>query len=154
MSERVLRDCCAAFELAHDQAGLSTSAAELADALFDQGRGDEADVWLELAQARAPEFDVSAQYTWRRVRAKLLAHSGARSEAGALAQEASRLAGGTDALHDHGRVLLDLAEVMSLSGRPAQAAEEVRRAMQLFKRKGDLVSERAAQAMLSELTVA
>ena len=153
-AERALRDCCAAFEQAHDQAGLSTSAAELADALYQQGRNDEADVWLERAEARAPVFDVSAQYTWRRVRAKLLAAAGAYSEAEALAREAALVAGGTDALHDHGRVLLDLAGVMNASGRRAEAADEVRRAVELFARKGDVVSERAARTALSELTVA
>ena len=43
-------ECCATFERVHDEAGLSTVAAELADALYAQGRYDEAASWLELAR--------------------------------------------------------------------------------------------------------
>ena len=153
-AERLLTDCCAAFERAHDQAGLSTLAAELGDALYVQRRYEEAGGWLDLAQTRAPVGDVSAQYTWRRVRSKLLVRDGAHLEAETLALEAARVAGATDALHDHGRVLLDVAEVLRISGRPADAVDEVGRAVKLFERKGDVVSGQAARALLSELTVA
>ena len=151
---RVLEQCCESLERMHDAAGLSTVAAELADALLAQGRGDEAETWLGLAQARAASDDVSAQWSWRRTRAKLLARSRAFSEAEAIANEALRIAERTDALSDHGLVLLDLAEVMRRADRPAQAAEAVERALSLFERKGNRVSAEAARLLLSELTIA
>jgi len=153
-AERVLEDCCRTLERVHDAAGLSTVAAELADALYVQGRYDEAKAWLDLAQKRAASDDVSAQWSWRRTRAKLLARAGDFRKAKSLAEEAVRIAARTDALSDHGAVLLDLAEVLRLAERPAEAAERVEEGLLLFDRKGNRVSAEAARAMLSELTVA
>ena len=141
-------------ERVHDAAGLSTVAAELADALYVQGRYEEAESWLDLAQKHAASEDVSAQWSWRRTRAKLLARVGAFREAEALADEAARIAARTDALSDHGAVLLDLAEVLRLAGRPVEAAGRIEEGLSLFERKGNRVSAEAARAMLSELTVA
>jgi DNA-binding SARP family transcriptional activator len=150
----VLEECCATFERMQDTAGLSTVAAEVADALYAQGRYEEAANWLDLSQQRAASDDVSAQWSWRRTRAKLLARAGAFGEAEATAAEAVRLASGTDALSDHGAVLLDLAEVLRLAGHPQEAAARVEEARQLFERKGNRLSAEAAQTKLSELTVA
>ena len=52
-------------------------------------RGGE---WLDLAQKHAPADDVSAQYGWRRVRAKLLARAGELAAAETLGVEAADLA--------------------------------------------------------------
>ena len=153
-AERALRECCAIFEQIHDQAGLSTVAAELADALYVLGRDEEAGGWIDLAQKRAADDDVNAQHTWRRVRAKLLARQGAFSEARALAFEAARIVGDTDAINDHGTVLLDLAEVLRASGSPNDAAVYIHQAVGLFDRKGNVVSARAGRSLLSELPVA
>jgi Flp pilus assembly protein TadD len=138
----------------HDAAGLSTVAAELADALYEQGREDEATSWLDLAQKRAASEDVSAQWSWRRTRAKLLARAGDFSRAEALAREAVRIAARTDALNDHGAVLLDFAEVLRLAKRPLEAADQVEEGLRLFDRKGNRVSAEVARSLLSELTVA
>ncbi|MEP6910949.1 MAG: BTAD domain-containing putative transcriptional regulator [Actinomycetota bacterium] len=153
-AERVLRECCATFERIHDQAGLSTVAAELADALYLQGRDEEAGGWIDLAQKRAADDDVNAQHTWRRVRAKLLARQGAFSEAKALGFEAARIVGNTDAINDHGAVLLDLAYVLRASDSPNDAAGYVHQAVGLFDRKGNTVSAHAGRSLLSELPVA
>jgi tetratricopeptide (TPR) repeat protein len=91
---------------------------------------------------------------WRRTRAKLLARAGDFREAESLAEEAVRIAARTDALSDHAAVLLDLAEVLRLADRPAEAAERVEEGLLLFDRKGNRVSAEAARATLSELTVA
>jgi DNA-binding SARP family transcriptional activator len=150
----VLEACCTTLERMHDAAGLSTVAAELADALYVQNRYEEAESWLDLAQKHAASEDVSAQWSWRRARAKLLARAQAFPEAEAIADEAVRIASRTDALSDHGVVLLDLAEVLRLADRPGEAAERVEQALLLFERKGNRVSADAAQALLNELTVA
>ena len=86
--------------------------------------------------------------------AKLLARNGDFRNAESLAEEAVRIAARTDALSDHGAVLLDLAEVFRLAERPAEATDRVEEALLLFERKGNRVSTEAARAMLSELTVA
>ena len=129
-------------------------AAELADALYAQARYDEADSWLQLAEKSAPGDDVHAQYSWRRVKAKLLAHTGSPGKSEELAVEAARLAGETDALNDYAVVLLDLAEVLRFADRPDEAAGYVEQAMDLFERKGNVVSTIAARSLLDELSVA
>ena len=135
-------DCCDAFDRMHDKAGLSTLAAELADALCASGRDEEAAAWLDVARTNAGAHDASAQYTWRRVQAKLDARSGSHEAAQAVALEAARIASSTDALNDHGQVLLDLAEVLALGVLRSKGAEHVERALELFERKGNLVSSR------------
>jgi tetratricopeptide (TPR) repeat protein len=151
---RALEECCATFERMHDDAGLSTVAAEVADALYAEGRFAEAETWLELAEKRAASEDVSAQWSWRRTRAKLLARDSAFEEAEAVAGEAVRLATRTDALSDRGLVLLDLAEVLRLADRPDEAAVRVEEALALFERKGNRVSAETARTTLSRLAVA
>jgi tetratricopeptide (TPR) repeat protein len=150
----IFRECCQTFERMHDAAGLSTVAAELGDALYAQGRYDEAESWLDVAERRAASDDVSAQWSWRRTRSKLLARAGALREAEALAREAERIAARTDALSDHGAVLLDVAEVLRLADRPTDAAQRIDEALVLFERKGNRVAAETSRALLSELTVA
>ena len=152
-AEDAFRECCEAFERMEDLPGLSTIAAELADVVYRQGRYDEAGAWLDLAQKQAPVDDVSAQYTWRRVRAKLLAHDDAIA-AETLGRESAALAARTDALVDRAFVLLDLAEVLRLAGRPDEAATKIQQALDVCERKGDLGTARLARALLSEITVA
>ena len=88
-AEAALSEACAVLERVHDEAGLSTIGSELADALYAEGRYDEAADWLDLAETRSSAADVSAQYTWRRVRAKVLARCGDHGSAETLAREAA-----------------------------------------------------------------
>ncbi len=123
-AERASRRCCETFERVRDLAALSSQSAELADALYAQARYEEADSWLQLAEKSAPRDDLNAQYSWRRVKAKLLARTDSPGQGEELAGEAARLAGETDALNDHAAVLLDLAEVLRLADRPGEAAAQ------------------------------
>jgi DNA-binding SARP family transcriptional activator len=153
-AERAFAEACAMLGRAHDEAAHATASAELADALYGQGLYDEVKGWLDLAEARSSAEDVSAQYTWRRVRAKALARDGAHRDAQRLAREAAKLAGQTDALSDHGNVLLDLSEVLLLARKESEAAPFVEQGLELFERKCDRPSAEAARARLSELAVA
>jgi Flp pilus assembly protein TadD len=74
------------------------------------------------------------------VRAKLLAWEGRTGEAAALAREAVRLAAPTDMLTMRADALLDLAEVLRLSGPSAEADAAARQALALYDRKEDRVS--------------
>jgi tetratricopeptide (TPR) repeat protein len=152
-AEESFQECVTIFEQVHDRPGLSVVAAELADVLYAQDRYDEAAGWLELAEKRAASDDVNAQYTWRRVRAKILARAGASDKAESLARDAKALAERTDALNDHGDVLLDLAEVLRLFERPSEAARHAEAALELFEHKGNVVSAGIARSLLTELTV-
>ena len=50
--------------------------------------------------------------------------------------------------------MIDLAEVLRLAGRPAEAAEAARDALALFEAKGNTVSAAIARATVQELSSA
>jgi DNA-binding SARP family transcriptional activator/tetratricopeptide (TPR) repeat protein len=153
-AEQVLQECCELFEQARDFAAFATAAAQLADVLYVQERFEDADRWAGLAAAQAPRDDANAQFSWRSVRAKLIARSGDLRPAELLAVEALSIVEKTDALTEHGYVLLDLAEVLSLANRPVEGAHRVEEALSLFERKGNVASADAAHALLAELSPA
>src|SRR5207248_1882676 len=67
-----------------EQVYLSSIAGLLAEALYAQGRLDEAQQMTEEAQAAASPGDIDAQAHWRAARAKLLARGGQFPAARAL----------------------------------------------------------------------
>lgn len=69
-----------------------------------------------------------------------------------MAREATAFFEGTDYLTDHATVLLDLAEVLRISGRTPEAADAVRQAVDLYERKEDRVSAGRARQLLSEMS--
>ena len=136
-AEEVLRDACVQLESAGDVAWLATLTAVLAEALYAQGRFDEALALSAAAMERAVAGDLYAGVTWRRVRAKTLARAGARDEARRLAAEAVELLETTDQVNERAKALLDLGEVLSLTGRARDAATAVRRGLKLLEAKGN-----------------
>ena len=70
------------------------------------------------------------------------------SVSGGLAVAISEM---TDQLVVQGDVYADLAEVLSLAGRPQEAASALRQALERYERKGNLVSTQRAQTRLIEL---
>ena len=153
-AEAALRASCETFERVHDEAGLSTLATELADALYLQGRHEEARSWVARAERSARPADLNVRYLRMRVHAKLLAQAGLHDQAEATAREAVRVAGATDSLDDRGVVLLDAAEVLRLADRAAESAPLVEEARTLFEQKGNVVSAAEARALLDALAVA
>jgi tetratricopeptide (TPR) repeat protein len=123
----------------------------LADALFVQGRDEEA---LRLSNRWTPERitvpeDADAQISWRRVRAKLLARRGEVEEAERLAREAVSIAARTDLLEPHAQSLADLATVLRLAGRPEESATAAREAIRLYEEKGNIAAAAAVAATMS-----
>lgn len=88
---------------------------------------------------------------WRAARGKIYARRGNVDEGVALAREAVRLIQPTDFLHLRGEALLDLAETLELAGRPDDALGHVGDALELFERKGDVVSCARARERLERL---
>jgi len=68
--------------------------------------------------------------------------------------EALRIVERSDALTQHGEVLLDLAETLMLAGRSGEAGKHVDSALRLFSRKGNVASILRADALQSALSVA
>jgi class 3 adenylate cyclase/tetratricopeptide (TPR) repeat protein len=127
---------------------LATTTAMLAQAVYAQGRTEEAGELCELASAAAATDDILTQVIWRGVRAKVLAREGRCSEAETLARGAVGLIERTDMLSDHGDALLDLAEVLSTCSRPDEARSALQRALALYETKGNIAAERQARSVL------
>src|SRR4051794_14921819 len=116
-AERTLTDSCRTLEAVRNRNALPAQAAQLADVLYRLGRLDDAETWMRLAERRAVADDVVSQVAVRSVRAKLLAEGGDATAAEDLAQDAVDRSSATDALNARGGALLDLAEVLTRSGR-------------------------------------
>jgi class 3 adenylate cyclase len=147
-AENVLRATCELFATRGEWAHLATSAAELADTLYAQDRFDEADEWTRTSEKHAASDDLSAQFTWRSVRAKVVARAGDLEEAEGLARHAVELVDRTDALNQRANVRLDLAHVLFLAKQPDTAAAVASEAAQMYEQKGNIVSARAARSMI------
>ncbi|HSD49682.1 MAG TPA: adenylate/guanylate cyclase domain-containing protein [Actinomycetota bacterium] len=151
VSEREAAEAVAFYRAIGDVGHLSSYGPALADALYAQGRDDEALALTEEAERVSIEGDTDAQVHWRRVRAKVLARRGELDAAERLANEAAGMARLSDDLDKRGRALLDLAEVLRLAGRSTEAAAAAREALETFERKGNVVLTEAARRTLREL---
>jgi class 3 adenylate cyclase/tetratricopeptide (TPR) repeat protein len=130
---------------------LATTAAMLAQAIHAQHRLDEAWHFCEVSRRVATDEDLSAQVVGRSTSAKILAAQGRGDEAEAFAREAVELAANTDFLTHHGQAFLDLAEVLQLNGLPEEAESALRAGLELYERKGDLVSAKRARRRIEEV---
>jgi DNA-binding SARP family transcriptional activator len=151
-AERLLAESCKRLESWGEEARLATQAAQLGEALYRQGKFGEAARWAAVAEGCAASDDASAQFSWRALRAKGLVREGAFGRAQVLAQEAVDIAAPTDAVTQRAHVLLDAAEVASLSGRARAGVEPVEKAARLLDGKGNVASLERARSMLVELT--
>jgi DNA-binding SARP family transcriptional activator len=150
LAEEAFRRACELLQKQGETAVLATRAAELADAIYQQERYDEAETWIDTARGAAGSDDLDASFCWRYVQAKIRMRQGSLSEAEQLAREAWDLASRTDALNRHADTLATLAEIDHLAGREKEALDHARRAVELYERKGNVVSaERVRSSMLS-----
>jgi class 3 adenylate cyclase len=150
MAEEALRTSCAALQKQNHIPVLATRAAELADAIYEQGRYDEAEGWIRIARESAGNDDLDAAFVTSYVEAKVLAGLGAIDEAEVSARAALDLVARTDALNRHGDALLALAEILRLRGREDDANIRIREALHVYEQKGNIVSSSRAKALLLE----
>jgi ATP/maltotriose-dependent transcriptional regulator MalT len=148
-AEERLRTSYERLEKMGEKALLATTAAMLAQAVYAQGRSDEAEELCQVSEGAAAPNDLSAQVTWRCVCAKLRAEQGLTDDAEALGREAVRLAEPTDFLTIRADALLDLAAVLRHGGQASGAEESVRSALELYEQKGDVVSAARARSQLA-----
>jgi len=148
-AERILSESCRTLEAWGVKGQLATQASRLAEAVYAQGRDDEAIRWSATAQAYSANYDIGAQFLWRAVRGKALARQGAIDEGEKLAREAAALAAQTDSVSQHAHVQFDLAEVLRMSGRDGEAAEASEEAIRLLEEKGNVAARHRAEALLA-----
>ena len=129
----------------------ATAVAYLAEALYAQGRFDEAQRLTEEAEALAAADDLDAQARWRATRAKVLARRGQFGAAARLADEAVALVPATSVDPLLGECLMAKAEVLRLAGAPGQAEASLRRALQLYEDRRMIPLAERARAVLASL---
>jgi class 3 adenylate cyclase/tetratricopeptide (TPR) repeat protein len=149
-AERALRPACDELRAMGETSSLSTLVAELADALYELGRYDEAEEASRESERLTQQADVASQIFWRRVRAKLLARRGERDEALRLAREAFEWAG-TDSLEHLGDINRDIAEVERLTGHADRGVEALERGLAAYEQKGLMPMAERARRELDEL---
>src|SRR6266540_4010911 len=149
-AERELLVGARELERAGETSNLSNIFAMLAQAVLAQGRVDEAFRYTQLSERASAEEDLSSQVQWRAARAKVLAELGRREEAEALARGAVERAARTDFLILRADALVDLGHVLRGNGH-GDGIEAVREAIDLYERKGNVVSAAKANALLTEL---
>ncbi|MDH4112992.1 MAG: tetratricopeptide repeat protein [Actinomycetota bacterium] len=136
LAESELSRACARLEELGERDYLSTATAYLGRALLALDRDDEALERTRESEALATSDDMPSQVTFRTVRARVLARRGAHGDAERMSREALGLAETGDDPVLIAEALSDLAEVLSLAGKQAEARSCLRRALRLYRRKG------------------
>jgi class 3 adenylate cyclase/tetratricopeptide (TPR) repeat protein len=121
-----------------EKALFATTAAMLAEALYRQGRFEEAETLCWASRNAAAAEDPSAQVVWRGVQAKILARRGNHVDAVRLAREAVSLGDATDMVNLQGDALVDLAEVLIAAGDSHEAHAVLEQALDRYERKKNL----------------
>jgi tetratricopeptide (TPR) repeat protein len=151
-AEKTLRGGLAELEQLGDRAYSSTLLAQLTEALYEQGRLEEAAAALEKAESLSAPDDALNNAWFPLLRAMILAHRGELIEAESLARKgivtSLSLKGHiTQVARAHGT----LAKVLRLTGRTAESREEAERALELYERKGNVPAADKVRSFLAEL---
>ena len=149
-AERHLREAYEAYRAMGERGFLSSVAGWLAEALYAQGRLDEAQQMTEEGQAAASPADIDAQARWRAARAKVLARNGQFPAARTLLDEAEALVSPTSWAMLQAEILMARAEVDRLAGAPEQAEASLRTALRISQdRHATPLADQAAAALAS-----
>jgi predicted ATPase/class 3 adenylate cyclase len=147
-AERELRADDAALEELGESYYRSTVVAMLAVVLAQQGRLDEAEPFVVLAEELADDDDVLSQVLWRTARARLLVERGSADEAIAEARRAVDLAADSADIDLLGDAWRELGEVLIRAERSDEAGPPLREALANFERKENVVSAARVRELL------
>jgi len=126
---------------------LSTTAAILAEALYAQGRLEEATEFTGVSEEAAGSEDPYTQALLRGVRAKVFARQGREEEAEELARRAVAYAEPTDSMFMKAFALTSLGEVLEILGSREEADATLAEAVRLCERAGYASGVRRARAL-------
>jgi tetratricopeptide (TPR) repeat protein len=150
-AEREFRSAFDFLQEIGEKGWLSSIAAFLAEALYEQGRYEEAERYVLASKEAANPDDGSAQWGWRTVMGKVLARRGELEEGERIAREAVTVIEETDEIDHQGQAWFDLAEVLELAGKVDEARTALLESVERFDRKGNVVMAERARSRLSEL---
>jgi class 3 adenylate cyclase/tetratricopeptide (TPR) repeat protein len=145
--ERALRECYETLARIGEKGFLSTAASFLGEAVYRQGRLDEAERYSATSEELGASDDRFNEAIWRALRAKVFAARGDFDGADALAREAIEIAAETDYFELKADTWFALAQIRREAG-AANAAEAAREALGLYEQKGNLVRAGRARALL------
>lgn len=150
-AERTMRDGFDILERLGETAYLSTSAAYIAEALCQQGRYEDAEVFTRISEESADPHDLASQIFWRIARAKVLVRRNLLKEAEKLARDAVLLSEDSDFLDTRIEAVVTLAEVLEATGRSAEVEPRLQEARTWARRKESPVFERRVDDWLGRL---
>ena len=136
-AERDLRWAFEVLESVGERAWLAPAAAMSAHTLIAQGRNEEAEQFITMAERSAHNADVWVRVTSRIIRAMLLLRAAEFERATALAREAVDLVEKTDWLMLQGYSWTILALVSYTNGKPREGTEALEHALRAYEQKGD-----------------
>ena len=122
-----------------EKADIPGTTNRLAEALYRQGRYEEAAQWIEIGGGRG-------------IRALLAARRDEFEQAEKLAREMVAITDRGQNLNARGTAHVRLAEVLSMAGRSGEAVSALKDAIRLFERKGNLVSGQEARRLIEKLS--
>jgi tetratricopeptide (TPR) repeat protein len=150
-AERTLREGYEALCSMGERGHRATLVTWLGEAVYAQGRFDQALRLTEEAEAFAVADDFDAQARWRATRAKLLARAGQFSAAARLAEEAVALFPATSDAPERAEFLVAQAEVARLAGEVDRAEAGLRRALQFYQDRRMMALAERTRALLASL---
>jgi class 3 adenylate cyclase/tetratricopeptide (TPR) repeat protein len=148
-AEAELRKDYEALDAMGERNYISSIAGLLAEALYRQGRFEDARAHAAFCEVVAAPSDVSSQYLWRGIKGKLLARDGAHEEGITLATSGVDQTRTSDDIETQGNALMFLAEAQAAAGRDDDAARSATEARTLFEAKGNVVSAARAAGFAS-----
>jgi tetratricopeptide (TPR) repeat protein len=149
-AERELRPGYEALRRIGEENAFSALAAGLAQAVYAQGRYDEAEKLAQESREASRLIDIQSATAWRTVKAKVLARRGEAEAARELVGEAIAFVEHSDFLPARAEALTDLAEILLLVGRPDEAPAVLEEALRLDL-KENAVSAVRTRSRLEEL---
>lgn len=147
-AERELRWGVKTLQRTGEFAWLPTIAGILAQAIYVQGRYEEAEAFVRLGEGIAGSDDTYSQGLLRCVRSKILVRAGDVEGALRMAREAVAIAEPTDFLFLQSFVLDGLGEVLHIAGHLEEADAALASAVRLCAQKGFVVGARQARGRL------
>jgi ATP/maltotriose-dependent transcriptional regulator MalT len=147
-AERELRPAYEALMRIGEKSHFSSLATVLAQAVYNQGRIEEADLLAREAMDAARQIDVQCQAISRTVQAKVLARRGELEQGEHLAREAIAFVDGSDFLPVHADALIDLAEILRMRRRHNEARDVLEEACHLHTQKGNAVAAARARVLI------
>lgn len=150
-AERLIRQEYEALDRMGERTVRSTDAGYLAQALFALRRVDEAERFTRICREAAATDDRASQILWRSAQAKVLASRGESEQAATLGREAVAVSRSTDYVVMQADALMDLAEVVTLSGALADAPPLIDEALHLYEAKGIVPATERARLVRSRM---